>query len=263
MKKINKIILNSAIAMLIFPLTILIIWSFTNSWHWPNILPKEYSLRGVEYLITIHSIKAIINSIMISIIVVFITILISLPASRAISLYDFKGKKFCELLIMSPIIIPTVSIAMGIHIVFIKLGIANTIVGVVLVNILPCIPYAVRILSDVYNIMGDKLETQAKVLGASKFNTFRYITLPLIMPGIISASSMCFIISFGQYFLTYLIGGGVVVTYPMIMFPYIQSGDRTIASLYSLIFLIISMIVLFILEKKIKSYYNEEQTTFL
>lgn len=257
MRKINKIILNISIAMLVFPLIILVLWSFTNSWHWPSLFPEEYSLRGIYYLVSIDSIKAIINSIIISAIVVFVTILISLPASRAISLYNFKGKKFCELLIMSPIIIPTISIAMGIHIVFIKLGLANTIVGIVLVNILPCIPYAVRILSDVYNIIGDKLEIQAKVLGANSFNAFRYITLPLIMPGIISASSMCFIISFGQYFLTYLIGGGVVLTYPMLMFPYIQSGDRTIASLYSLVFLMVSIIVLFLLEKNIKSYYDE------
>lgn len=263
MKKLNKILLNSFLVLLILPLMILIIWGFTNSWAWPNILPSTYSLRGIEYLITSNSIKAIISSVSISMLVVSITIMISVPASRAISLYEFKGKRFCELLIMSPIIVPTISVAMGIHIVFIRLGIANTIIGVVLVNIVPCIPYAVRILSDVYNIVGDKLEIQAKVLGANKFDTLRYISLPLIMPGIISASSMCFIISLEQYFLTYLIGGGVVVTYPMIMFPYIQSGDRTIASLYSLVFLIVSFIVLFILEKNIKSYYNEEQIRFL
>ncbi|MDK2564037.1 ABC transporter permease subunit [Romboutsia sedimentorum] len=263
MKKIYKILLNSFVVLLISPLTVLIIWSLTNSWTWPSLFPSEFSLNGLEYLITTDSIKSLITSLIISTIVVIITIIISLPAARAISLYEFKGKRFFELLIMSPIIIPTISVAMGIHITFMKIGIANTIVGVVIINIVPCIPYAVRILTDVYDIVGNKLEVQAKVLGANKFDTFKYISLPLIMPGIVSASSMCFIISFGQYFLTYLIGSGVVVTYPMIMFPYIQSGDRTIASLYSLVFLVVSVIVLFILEKKIKSYYNEEQTTFL
>ncbi len=263
MKKIYKTLLNSFVGLLILPLTILIIWSFTNSWTWPSLFPSEFSLKGLQYLITADSIKSLITSLSISTIVVIITIIISLPAARAISLYEFRGKRFFELLIMSPIIIPTISVAMGIHIAFMKIGIANTIIGVVIINIVPCIPYAVRILTDVYDIVGNKLEVQAKVLGANKIDTFKYISLPLIMPGIVSASSMCFIISFGQYFLTYLIGSGAVVTYPMIMFPYIQSGDRTIASLYSLVFLVVSVIVLFILEKKIKSYYNEEQTTFL
>ena len=67
------------------------------------------------------------------------------------------------------------------------------------------------------------------MLGASKINVFRYITLPLLLPGILGHPSMCFIIVFSQYFLA-CIGGGTVITYPMIMFPYIQSGDRVLAT---------------------------------
>ena len=66
--------------------------------------------------------------------------MISIPAAKALSLYNFKGKKFFELLVLSPAIIPTISIAMGVHIFFIKLKLANTYLGVVIINILPCIP---------------------------------------------------------------------------------------------------------------------------
>ena len=200
--------------------------------------------------------------IYISILVVFITIVISIPAAKALSLYNFKGKKFFELLVLSPVIIPTISIAMGVHIFFIKLKLANTYLGVVIINILPCIPYAVRIIGDVYKLVGDKLEIQAKMLGASKINVFRYITLPLLLPGILGASSMCFIIVFSQYFLTMLIGGGTVITYPMIMFPYIQSGDRVIGSMYSIVFLVASIIVLMLIEKRIKIYYKNSSSFF-
>ena len=200
--------------------------------------------------------------IYISILVVFITIVISIPAAKALSLYNFKGKKFFELLVLSPVIIPTISIAMGVHIFFIKLKLANTYLGVVIINILPCIPYAVGIICDVYKLVGDKLEIQAKMLGASKINVFRYITLPLLLPGILGASSMCFIIVFSQYFLTMLIGGGTVITYPMIMFPYIQSGDRVIGSMYSIVFLVASIIVLMLIEKRIKIYYKNSSSFF-
>jgi putative spermidine/putrescine transport system permease protein len=266
MKKSNNVLsnifINTTLFILITPLLTLIVWSFTNSWSWPNIIPKEYSLRGSEFLFTMDNLRALNTSIILSLIISFISVSISIPAGKAFGLYDFKGKKFFELLILAPIIVPTISVAMGIHIVFIQMGIANTILGVVLVNLLPCIPYAVRILSDVYEIVGDKLEMQAKVLGANSINTFIYITLPLIAPGIISAASMCFIISFGQYFLTFLIGGGSVITYPMLMFPYIQSGDRTIASLYSIVFLLVSLIVLIIVESSIKKYYKTNNKTF-
>ena len=96
------------------------------------------------------------------------------------------------------------------------------------------------------------------MLGAKKIDTLRYVTIPLILPGIIGASSMCFIISFSQYFLTLLIGGGSVITYPLLMFPYIQSGDRILASMYSIVFIIISLIVVMLMKKSLEKYYNKE-----
>ncbi|MCC0647675.1 ABC transporter permease subunit [Clostridioides sp. ZZV15-6598] len=261
-KKFN-IILNIMFVVIIAPIILLAVWGVVNTWPFPNILPKEFSLRGFRYILDISNLNIILRSIIISITVVLITILLSIPASKALALYNFKGKRFCELLILSPIIIPLISVAMGIHIAFIRIGLANNILGVIIINILPCIPYSVRIITDVYKLIGDNLEIQAKVLGASKFNTFRYVTFPLILPGILGASSMSFIISFSQYFLTLLIGGGSVITYPMIMFPYIQSGDRTIASLYSMLFLIISLFILIIIEYNVKKKYKHIQNTRL
>lgn len=256
-KNMKKLILNILLIIFISPLLILCIWSCATSWVYPDVFPRELSLRGFEYIFNNQNLKILINSVVISAVVVLITIIISIPAAKAIALYEFKGKRFFELLILSPIIVPLISVAMGIHVMFIKLGLANTILGVVLINILPCVPYAVRIISDVYILIGDKFEVQGKMLGASKFNVFIYITFPLILPGVIGAASMCFIISFSQYFLTMLIGGGRIVTYPMVMFPYIQGGDRTIASIYSVVFLVVSVSVLILVEGRVKKYYNE------
>lgn len=264
-RNLKKLILDMLLIIFISPLLFLVMWGFTTSWPFPHILPKNYSFRGLEYIMSPDNLLTLTNSIVISIIVVFITILISIPAAKALELYEFKGKKFFRVLILSPIIIPLISVAMGIQITFIRLGFANTLLGVVIINILPCIPYAVRIIGDVYRLVGDKLELQSKMLGAGRFNTFRYITLPLILPGIVGASSMCFIVSFSQYFLTLLIGGGSIVTYPMTMFAYIQSGDRTIASLYSMVFLVVGILILMLVENSIKKRYgnNENNTFFL
>lgn len=262
--KSRNLILDILLIVFILPISILLIWTVTSRWTYPNLIPTDYSLRGFEYILNPYNIKILSNSIFISIVVTTITIIISIPAAKAISLYEFRGKKSFELLVLSPIIVPMISIAMGVHIAFLRNGLANNIIGVIIINIIPCIPYGVKMIADVYKLVGDKLETQAKLLGANSINTFRYITVPLILPGIVGASSMCFIISFSQYFLTMLIGGGNVITYPMVMFPYIQSGDRTISALYSLVFLIVSICVLILIEGKIKKYYtNNENNSFL
>lgn len=269
MKKINSftssIILYSAVFLLIFPIIVLIFWSFAKEWPWPYLFPKEFTFRGFKSLFKGGSemLNSLFYSVTLSMVVTLITIAISIPAARALGLYNFKGKRLVKMLVIAPIIVPTVSVSMGIHLVFIKFRLANTFLGVVLVHLLPCLPYGIRILTNVFEIVKDKLELQAKVLGANPFQVFFHITLPMIMPGIVSAGSIVFIVSFSQYFLTFLIGGGRIMTLPLVMFPYIQGGDRVMASSYSLIFLITSLIFLLFLEKMVKSYYKLDRSIYI
>lgn len=258
-KSFKNLTINIILISLTMPLSILFIWSISSSWVFPKIIPSEFSIRGFEYILSGENISILVNSIFISIAVVILTMIISIPASKAIALYDFKGKKLFELLVLSPIIIPVISVAMGIQLAFIKMGLANTVLGVIIINVIPCTPYGIKMITDVYKIIGDKYELQANMLGANKIDTLRYITIPLILPGVIGASSMCFIISFSQYFLTLLIGGGSVITYPLIMFPYIQSGDRMIASIYSIVFILVSLVVVALMENTLSKYYTNDK----
>ena len=255
---IFKIIAYSAALLLLVPILIIIVWSFANNWPWPLVFPREFGIRGWEYFFspTSNSISTLIYSILLSLTVTFITLLITIPASKALALYDFKGKKLVEVLILAPLIVSPVAVAMGIHQLFIKLRLANTFFGVVLVHLIPCIPYSVRILKNVFETVGDKFQIQGKVLGANPLKNFIYVTLPIISPGIISAASLVFTVSFSQYFLTFLIGGGKIITYPMVMFPFVQSGDRMIASVYSIVFIVASLICLRLMDRLLKKYYK-------
>lgn len=207
-KVISNIIIYGFGIFFLFPVIILCLWSFAKNWSWPLVIPKEFGLRGLKYALDPKSqnFNILFKSIGISTIVTFVTIMISIPAAKALGIYNFKGKNFIKILIFSPIIVPGVSVALGIHISFLKLGLANTILGVIIIHLIPCIPYAVFMLTNVFEIIGDKMEKQAKVLGANRYQCFFYVTLPLISSGIMSTVFMTFIISFSQYFLTFLIG---------------------------------------------------------
>jgi putative spermidine/putrescine transport system permease protein len=269
MKKTRSIFINfilySAVFLLLFPILILILWSFTKSWAWPYLLPQELSLRGFQSMLRVGNNigNILLCSICLSLTVTVVTLALSIPAAKALGLFHFKGKKVVKMLVLAPLIVPTVSVSMGIHLAFMQLGLANTFLGVVLVHLLPCLPYGVRILTDVFEIIGDKMELQGKVLGAKPLQVFYHITLPMIMPGILSAGSLIFIVSFSQYFLTFLIGGGRIITLPMVMFPYIQGGDRIMASSYSLVFLAVSLFILIFLERTVKAYYKMENHFYI
>lgn len=260
----KKLIFNTIIyvaAFVIFsPLIVLFIWGFSKRWPWPYIFPEEFSLRGFTYLFTGagNSLAVILFSIWLSFVVTLTALAISVPAARALALYEFRGKGFFRMLVLLPLIISPVAVGIGAQISFIKIGIANTFLGVVLIHLIPCLPYGIRILTNVFEVIGDSIELQARTLGANKAQTFFYVTLPLISPGLISAASLMFIVSFSQYFLTFIIGSGNVVTLSMIMFPFIQSGDRSIAACYSIAFIASTLILLLIMEKKVKAYYKVE-----
>lgn len=253
-----KIIVSLFLGFLLLPLAIIFIWSFAKNWPWPEIFPTNFGMRGWDYFFdpTSESIEVLLFSVGLSFVVTIITIAITVPAAKALALYEFKGKKFIEILTFAPIIVPTVAVAMGIHVQFIQMGLANTFLGVVLIHLIPCLPYTARILKSVFEIVGEKMEMQARVLGAGRMQTLFYVTLPLILPGIISAGSMAFIVSFSQYFLTFLIGGGRVITFSMLMFPFVQSGDRMVGSVYSVVFIVTTFIFLLMIEKLMKRFYR-------
>lgn len=165
-KNLRRLITNVILLSLILPLSILFIWAITSSWVFPEIITVNFSIRGFEYILSFENIKILLNSLLISLAVVVLTIIISIPAAKAIALYEFRGKKLVELLILSPIIIPMIAVAIGIQLTFIRLGMANTVFGVIIINILPCLPYGITIITDVYKILGNKYEIQASMLGA-------------------------------------------------------------------------------------------------
>lgn len=243
--KINKIVLILMSICIILPIINLIIWSFTERWAWPDLLPQTYSLRAINEIFCRKSemIQLFTSSILLSLVVAILSVIIGLMTARAFVFYDFKFKKQIYFFTLLPFLIPSTVFAMGIHVKFIKWGLSNSILGVIIVHLIYSLPYATRLLMDGTMAIGNKLEEQAQVLGATQFQAFTKITLPILSPVILSSLSMSYIISFSQYFLTLLIGGGKVKTFAIVMFPYLSGGDRNMASTYSLVFLGITIMI--------------------
>ena len=103
-------------------------------------------------------------------------------------------------------------------------------------------------MTDVTRQVGCRLEEQAMVLGAGPFRAFFQVTLPALLPGILSSVSMGFILSYSQYFTTLMVGGGRIKTIALVLIPYIQSGDRALSSVYCVAFVGSALLVFHIFE---------------
>ncbi|MDA9930981.1 ABC transporter permease subunit [Alphaproteobacteria bacterium] len=234
------------ITWLILPLVPLAIWSFAKGWFFPDLLPQRWSMRAWEY--TFSDTAGVIDSlgltIGISLAATFLSVLVGVPAGRALGMYKFKGKGAIELLILAPTIVPGIAVALGIHSVFIGMGLTNSVQGVILVHLIPTLPYMTLVMSGIFSNYDAAFEDQARSLGASAVKTFWYVTLPAILPGIIVGGLFAFLVSWSQYILTLLIGGGRVVTLPLLLFNFASAGRSDITGAIGIIYIIPGIIIL-------------------
>lgn len=226
--------------MIVFPLFLNAVWSWVENWRWPHLFPGHLSLRAWENFFspTSGAVRILLYSILLSLVVTVLVLILCTPAARVLALEDFKGKNLVRFILFLPLVIPVTSFAMGLHERMIRWHLANTFFGVVLVHMMPAMPYAFLTLEPVFHLIGREYEDQASLLGAGRWHKFWHITFPLLRPGLLNAASLVFIISYSQYFLTFMIGGGKIITFSMLLFPYVQEKDRHMAAVYSLIFVL-------------------------
>ncbi len=220
--------------------------AFSFRWFYPQLLPLEWSLRSWNRLFSSRSglAQSLGLSLGIAFFVTFLSLAIGLPASRALGMRSFKGKRLVEFLVLAPVMVPSLSIGMGLAVLFIRLGLAGSWFGVALVHLVPVLPYVILTLSGTFKNYDDSLEAQARTLGAGPVRVFLEITVPSIFPGLVVAGLFAFLVSFSQYTLTMLIGGGRIVTLPVLLFSSLPGGDNPVIASLSLVFVLPSILIL-------------------
>lgn len=252
MKKtyLMKTVLAVTLICIFLPFGVVMLWSVTERWPWPALLPESWSLRTVRELLfgSARLPEILLSSMILALTVAFLGTVVGILTARATELYRFPGKKLIPAAAFLPLLVPGTVFAMGIQITLIRIGLSDTVTGVVLVHLIAAMPYCITIMTDVTRAVGEKLEEQAMVLGAGPFRAFFQVTLPELMPGILSSMSMGFILSYSQYFTTLMVGGGRVKTMALVLVPYIQSGDRALSAVYSVAFVGSALLVFFLFE---------------
>lgn len=233
------------VALLVaLPFVPLALWTFAGEWRFPDLVPAEWSLRGVAHLADPQVLGAAATGFGIAVAAAVVAVAAGLPAGMALGMYEFRGKGVVIFFILLPVLVPPLASTMGIHLTFIRLGLADTTLGVFLVHLVPTVPYAAIILASVFADRDGALEAAARTLGASAWRAFLHVTLPQVAPGVAVAGLLAFLISWSQYILTLLIGGGNVVTLPMLLFSAASGNDPVISSALALAFALPAVAVL-------------------
>lgn len=117
------------------------------------------------------------------------------------------GRRLVELLIVGPIVVPHIAMAVALFLVYENLRLNGTVFGFVLAHTVLAVPFTIfTILASLQRVDAD-LEMAALSCGASRWRAFMHITLPLIMPGVLSGALFAFVISFDEAVVSFFISG--------------------------------------------------------
>ncbi len=252
-------------ALVALPFVPLFVWAFAGEWRFPDLLPAEWSLRGISYLVDPSGrvLGATLNSLLIGASVALASVAVGMPAGMALGGYEWRFKGVVIFFILLPILVPPLASTMGIHLTFIRLGLADTMLGVFLVHLVPTVPYTAIIMTSIFAERTGELEEAARTMGASPWQAFVHVTLPEVRPGVAVAGLFAFLISWGQYILTLLIGGGNVVTLPMLLFSAASDNDPVVTSALAIVFALPSVLALVVALHFLKPSETDEGRGFV
>jgi spermidine/putrescine transport system permease protein len=215
--RLLKVWFGVLIVFLYAPLLLLLIFSFND-----NNLPV-FPLRGFTFdayrqFVQNPELKAsIVTSVKVAALSSVGAVILGLLASIVLVRRDFFGRGGVSALLLSPLVVPYIALAIGLLVFFNEASVPLGIKTIVMGHIVVSIPYAILILVPRLERLDVRLEEAARDLGAGVMQTFRLITFPLLLPALVSAYLVAFVLSFDEIVIAYFVNG-TVTTFPLYLF---------------------------------------------
>jgi spermidine/putrescine transport system permease protein len=230
------------------PIIVLVLLSFNGSRFstiWSGFTWKWYGLAWND--------KELIASLRTSLIIAFVTTvfstLIGTAAALALTRYGVKFKRAAEALVFLPVIIPEIVIGFATAGLFGALGIAFGMSTVIAAHVAFSISYVVFIVRARAAGLNPSLEEASMDLGATRWQTFLKVTLPLIFPAIISAALLVFTISLDDYVITSFVAGPGAATLPIKIYSMVKTGVTPEINAISTVLLVVTVILVFVSDR--------------
>ena len=139
--------------------------------------------------------------------VVILSVLLGVPAAYALARVDFRGKKWAMLVFLLPLMVPPVTYGIPMATVMYKIGLAGTLSGVILANLVPALPFVILVMTPFIEQLDPNLELAARIFGANTRQYFRYVLVPLLVPGMLAAALLVLVRTIGMFELTFFTAG--------------------------------------------------------
>ncbi|MFW6363469.1 MAG: ABC transporter permease [Spirochaeta sp.] len=243
---------------IILPMLYMAITTLAGTWPYPRLLPATWSLRAWRFIADNRQqiLRSLLSSTLYSLGTVLLTMLFCWLPAQFLATRRFRGRTILEALLLTPALLPAITFSMGLQVVFIRIGLADTMAGVILILSLVSYPYMLRSMKTGYLAYHRGYDECARNLGAGEWQRLRQVELPVVFPSALAGGTIVFLVAFSEYFLVFLIGGGTIASFPGYLVPFISGSDRPTAAALTLLFLCIPLLLFLLQELFLQRYYR-------
>jgi spermidine/putrescine transport system permease protein len=229
-----------AYAFLYVPLIIVVVYSFNNS-----RLNAEWVGFTLDWYRQLFSdadmLAAAVNSLIIGLTASVVSTILGTMAG--VAMYRHKTR-LLPILVLTPIAIPEILMGVSLLIFFVLVSFTLGLVSVALAHITFCIGFVAIVVRARLAGMDESLTEAARDCGATPWNAFRYVTLPLIMPGVIAGALMAFTLSIDDFVITFFTAGAGTVTLPLAIYSMIKIAVTPEVNAVSTLLMLLTLVLI-------------------
>ena len=162
----------------------------------------------------------------------------------ALSRHRFRGRRAVESLLYVPLVTPEIVVGISLLVLFAALGVRLGIATIVVAHVAFSVSFVTVVVRARLAGMDEHLEEAAMTLGAGPWRSFRRVTLPLIMPGVVAGALLAFTLSFDDYMITSFVAGSGSSTLPVVIYGMVRRNiDPTVNAVSTVVLLVTTLLI--------------------
>ncbi|HEX6257392.1 MAG TPA: ABC transporter permease subunit [Euzebyales bacterium] len=226
------------------PLLVLPLQAVADVWRAPALLPQRAGTRGVDWLMApgARVAAAVGTSLVVALTATATGLVLAWSAARALARLGRQSRTVVLAVIVAPLLVPGFATGTGLATWFLRLGLADSVAGLVAAHLVYVLPYVVLVLAPAFDDELRRLEEAARTAGAGTVVRLRLVTVPAVARPLAVAALLGFVVSWSQYGTSLAVGGGRL-TLPVVLLPFI-GRDPQLAAVLSLVFLVPPLLAL-------------------
>jgi molybdate transport system permease protein len=201
-----------------------------------------------------------------SVATVVLCLVLGTPLAWLLARVEFRGSSWLRAAVLVPLVLPPVVAGVALITALGRTGLVGrwlyewfgltlpyTTLAVVIAHTFVSIPFYVLSVEGALRASGQELDLVAATLGADRWTTFRRVSLPLALPGVVAGAALAWARSLGEFGATITFAGntpGVTQTVPLLVYESLEAGDLDAAVAMSLVLVVVSLGVLVLLRDR-------------